>query len=192
MNGHRRKLAKVLSDPAATVLVVGHRDRLTRFGFEHLAASLAACGRRIVVLDEAQTVDDLVRCRDRGADQSVCSAVRAPVGFTSGRRSCRGSHRQRADMSQMVIQAYRFALDPTPGQVRDLERHAGAARFAFNWSLAAVKANLAQREAERSYAIADAGLTPRLRWDLPRAAPRLEPGKTAGRAMVGGVFQAVL
>jgi len=36
-----------LSDPAATVLVVEHRDRLTGFGC--LAASLAACGRRIVV-----------------------------------------------------------------------------------------------------------------------------------------------
>lgn len=38
-----------------------HRDRLTRFGFEHLQASLAASGRRIVVLDDAETSDDLVR-----------------------------------------------------------------------------------------------------------------------------------
>lgn len=53
--------ARLLSDPAATVLVVEHRDRLARFGFEHLAASLAACGRRIVVLDDAETDDDLVR-----------------------------------------------------------------------------------------------------------------------------------
>ena len=61
MNGHRRKLTKVLSDPAVTVIVVEHRDRLTRFGFEHLQASLAAGGRRIVVLDDAETSDDLVR-----------------------------------------------------------------------------------------------------------------------------------
>jgi putative resolvase len=61
VNGHRRKLTRVLSDPSATVIVVEHRDRLTRFGFEHLAASLAASGRRIVVLDEAETTDDLVR-----------------------------------------------------------------------------------------------------------------------------------
>jgi putative resolvase len=51
----------LLSDPSATVIVVEHRDRLTRFGFEHLAASLAAAGRRIVVLDETETTDDLVR-----------------------------------------------------------------------------------------------------------------------------------
>jgi putative resolvase len=60
MNGHRRKLTRLLSDPAVTILVVEHRDRLTRFGFEQLAASLAACGRRVVVLDDAETSDDLV------------------------------------------------------------------------------------------------------------------------------------
>jgi putative resolvase len=60
MNGHRRKLTRVLSDPSATVLVVEHRDRLTRFGFEHLQASMAACGRQIVVLDDSETGEDLV------------------------------------------------------------------------------------------------------------------------------------
>ncbi len=59
--GHRRKLTRLLSDLSATVIVVEHQDRLTRFGFEHLAASLAAAGRRIVVLDETETTDDLVR-----------------------------------------------------------------------------------------------------------------------------------
>jgi putative resolvase len=61
MNGHRRKLTRVLSDPAATVIVVEHRDRLTRFGFEHLQASLASAGRRVVVLDDGETADDVVR-----------------------------------------------------------------------------------------------------------------------------------
>jgi putative resolvase len=60
MNGPR-KLTKLLSDPAVTVIVVEHRDRITRFGFEHLAASMSACGRRIVVLDATETSDDLVR-----------------------------------------------------------------------------------------------------------------------------------
>jgi putative transposase len=65
-----------------------------------------------------------------------------------------------------VVQAYRFALDPTPRQVRDLTRHAGAARVAFNWGLARVKANLDQRGAERSYGIAEADLTPPVGWSL--------------------------
>src|SRR5260370_8561142 len=38
-----------------------------------------------------------------------------------------------------VIQAYRFALDPTPSQERALRSHAGAARFAWNWGLARCK-----------------------------------------------------
>jgi putative transposase len=66
-----------------------------------------------------------------------------------------------------AMQAYRFALDPTPGQVRDLERHAGAARFTFNWALARVKANLDQRAAERSYGLDGDDLTPTLGWNLP-------------------------
>jgi putative transposase len=37
----------------------------------------------------------------------------------------------------VVVQAYRFALDPTAGQERALRSHAGAARFAWNWGLAA-------------------------------------------------------
>jgi Helix-turn-helix domain len=49
-------------------------------------------------------------------------------------------------------------LDPTPRQHAALVRHCGAARVAFNWGLARVKANLAQREAERSYGFAEAGV----------------------------------
>ena len=66
-----------------------------------------------------------------------------------------------------VVQAYRFALDPTPSQARDLERHAGAARFAYNWALAAVKANMGQRAAEKSYGVSEQGLTAVLGWNLP-------------------------
>jgi putative transposase len=35
-----------------------------------------------------------------------------------------------------VVQAYRFALDPSVSQTRALRSHAGAARFAWNWGLA--------------------------------------------------------
>jgi putative resolvase len=38
---------------------VEHRDRLARFGVEHLEATLSASGRRLVVLDPAQTTSDL-------------------------------------------------------------------------------------------------------------------------------------
>ncbi|HEX4705000.1 MAG TPA: IS607 family element RNA-guided endonuclease TnpB [Pseudonocardiaceae bacterium] len=63
-----------------------------------------------------------------------------------------------------VIQAYRFALDPTPGQDEMLRSHCGAQRYAFNWGLGLIMANLGQREAERSYGVADADLTPSANW----------------------------
>ena len=66
----------------------------------------------------------------------------------------------------MTLLAYRFALDPTPAQERALRSHAGAARVAFNWGLARVKANLSQREAEKSYGITRDDLTPAIGWSL--------------------------
>ena len=66
-----------------------------------------------------------------------------------------------------VVQAYRFALDLTPCQERAVLAHAGAARLAFNWSLARVKAVLDQRLAERSYGVAEELLTPLVGWSLP-------------------------
>lgn len=39
-----------------------------------------------------------------------------------------------------AIQAYRFTLDLTPAQERMVLAHAGAARVAYNWALARVKA----------------------------------------------------
>ncbi|MFI8073704.1 IS607 family transposase [Streptomyces sp. NPDC086033] len=64
LNGRRRELHRLLSDPQTAVIVVEHRDRLARFGVEHLEAALSASGRRLVVLDPAETAetaDDLVR-----------------------------------------------------------------------------------------------------------------------------------
>ena len=66
----------------------------------------------------------------------------------------------------MTMLAYRYALDPTPAQERALRSHVGAARVAFNWGLARMKANLAQRGAERSYGIGEADLTPAISWSL--------------------------
>ncbi|MGW7667702.1 IS607 family transposase [Streptomyces sp. NPDC054775] len=60
LNGRRRKLHRVLSDPSAAVIVVEHRDRQARFGVEHLEAVLSASGRRLVVLDSDEMTDDLV------------------------------------------------------------------------------------------------------------------------------------
>jgi putative resolvase len=60
MSGKRRKLARLLSDASVTTVVVEHRDRLARFGVEHLEAALSAQGRRIVVVQDGEVEDDLV------------------------------------------------------------------------------------------------------------------------------------
>ena len=61
LNGKRAKLRRVLSDPSASVVIVEHRDRLARFGTEHLEAALAAHRPKIVVTDPGETSDNLVR-----------------------------------------------------------------------------------------------------------------------------------
>ncbi|MEO6087778.1 MAG: helix-turn-helix domain-containing protein, partial [Umezawaea sp.] len=75
-----------------------------------------------------------------------------------------GVVRYRDGVMVMVIQAYRFALDPTAEQESALRSHCGAQRFAFNWGLAVVRANLGQRKAEHSYGLSGDQLTPAVSW----------------------------
>jgi putative resolvase len=60
LNPNRPKLRPLLSDPHVTLLVVEHGDRLARFGVEHFEAALAAHGRSVLVLDNAEVADELV------------------------------------------------------------------------------------------------------------------------------------
>jgi len=61
VNGARARARRLLADPAAAVIVVEHRDRLGRMNTELVEAALAAHGRRLVVLDDSEVTDDLVR-----------------------------------------------------------------------------------------------------------------------------------
>ena len=61
LNGKRTKLRKLLADPTVTTIVVEHRDRLARFGVEYIEATLSAQGRTLLVLNENEVADDLVR-----------------------------------------------------------------------------------------------------------------------------------
>lgn len=60
MNGARRKVRRLLSDPDVATVVVEHRDRLGRVNTELVEAALIATGRRLVVVDEGEVQDDLV------------------------------------------------------------------------------------------------------------------------------------
>jgi predicted site-specific integrase-resolvase len=61
LNGRRPKLIRLLHDPNISTIVVEHRDRLARFGAEYIEASLAASGRRLIVVDQSEMSDDLVQ-----------------------------------------------------------------------------------------------------------------------------------
>jgi len=61
VNGKRRRLLRLLADDTITTIVVEHRDRLTRFGFEFLETSLKATNRKILVMNETECKDDLVQ-----------------------------------------------------------------------------------------------------------------------------------
>jgi len=78
-----------------------------------------------------------------------------------------------------MIRAFMFALDPTDAQAEAFRSHCGAQRFAYNWGLALVRANMEQRAAERTYDIGEDQLTPPVSWSAFSPAPRVEPGLPA-------------
>lgn len=61
LNGSRKKLLSMLSDPTIDIILVEHKDRLTRFGFEYIETLLKSQSRSVVVADLSELSDDLVR-----------------------------------------------------------------------------------------------------------------------------------
>src|SRR5258706_8174485 len=54
VNDSRPKLLALLEDQAITLIVVEHKDRLTRFGFRYLDTLLKSQGRAIEVVNQAE------------------------------------------------------------------------------------------------------------------------------------------
>ena len=61
MDDKRRKLNRLLSDPTVGTLVVERRDRFARMNMGLVESALKAQGRRIIVVDDTELDDDLVR-----------------------------------------------------------------------------------------------------------------------------------
>ena len=61
MNGNRRKLNRLLADPTVGTIIVEHRDRLALMNMGLVENALKAQGRRVVVVDDTEPDDDLVR-----------------------------------------------------------------------------------------------------------------------------------
>lgn len=62
VNDHRPKLMRLLADQDVGLIVVEHKDRLTRFGFNYIETLLQMQGRRIEAINEAaDDRDDIVQ-----------------------------------------------------------------------------------------------------------------------------------
>ena len=81
LNGNRRRLRRLVADHTVGTIVVEHRERLSRFGIEYVEAALAGRGARILVMDEAELEDDLVR--------DVTEVMTSLCARLYGRRSAR-------------------------------------------------------------------------------------------------------
>jgi putative resolvase len=60
LNDSRPKLMKLLMDTSITTIVVEHKDRLTRFGFNYIEQLLRLAGRKLEVVFPSDTDNELV------------------------------------------------------------------------------------------------------------------------------------
>ena len=65
----------------------------------------------------------------------------------------------------MVVQAFRFALDLTPGQEAGVRRQFGGRRYAYSWAVRTMKADLAAFHATGAEARAPLMMGLRKRWN---------------------------
>ena len=81
LNGNRRRLRRLIADHTVGTVMVEHRERLCRFGFEYVEAALAGRGARILVMEDNELEDDLVR--------DVTEVMTSLCARLYGRRSAR-------------------------------------------------------------------------------------------------------
>jgi putative resolvase len=86
LNGKRKKLLNLLSDQKVSMIIVEHRDRMTRFGFEMIAAALSASGRKIIVINDSEYKDDLT--------QDMIDLVTSMCARIYGKRSAKNRARR--------------------------------------------------------------------------------------------------
>ena len=97
VNDTRPKLLKLLTDPSVGVIVVEHKDRLTRFGYNYLEQLLKMQDRRIEVINLAENgKEDLI--------QDFVSIVTSFCARLYGqRRSKRKTERLIAELTQPAV-----------------------------------------------------------------------------------------
>jgi len=93
LNDNRPKFLKLLADPSIGTIIVEHRDRGTRFGWNYLTTLLEVQGRRIEALFPNETQDDLVN--------DFVSLITSVAARIYGRRGSR----HRAEQIKQCVEA---------------------------------------------------------------------------------------
>ena len=81
LNGRRKRLLKLLADKSVSIILVEHRDRLSRFGVAYIEAAMGAANKRLVVMNEEEETSDLV--------QDFIDVVTSMCARIYGRRSAK-------------------------------------------------------------------------------------------------------
>lgn len=97
VNGHRKNMPRRLKNPPIQIILVEHRERLTRFGCEYVEAAMAAQNRRIMVIEPDEMKDDIVRDMTEVLT-SLCARL-------YGKRSARHRARKAMDALQTAHEA---------------------------------------------------------------------------------------
>jgi putative resolvase len=81
LNDERPKLKKLLTDSRVGILLVEHKDRLTRFGYSYIVTLLEQQGRRVEVIFPSDSGDGLV--------DDIVAVITSLAARGSGRRNSR-------------------------------------------------------------------------------------------------------
>jgi putative resolvase len=87
LNEERPKLKKLLINPQVGVLVVEHRDRLTRVGYGYIATLLAQQGRRVEAISPSDTGDGLGDGLGDDLGDDFVAVIASMAARLSGRRN---------------------------------------------------------------------------------------------------------
>jgi putative resolvase len=101
LNDSRPKFLKLLADPTIGIIIVEHKDRSTRFGWNYITTLMEAQGRRMEAVFPDETKDDLVN--------DFVSIMTSMAARIYGRR---GSRRKAERIRQCVEQVMKAEDEP--------------------------------------------------------------------------------
>ncbi len=101
LNDSRPKFLKLLADPTIGTIIVEHKDRSTRFGWNYITTLMEAQGRRMEAVFPDETKDELVN--------DFVSIITSMAARMYGRR---GSRRKAERIKQCVEQVMQAEDEP--------------------------------------------------------------------------------